>query len=85
MSVLEEKWLSSDEEVRFMAEARQKAIMDYNARYDGGVRDGKALGRMEVAENALRKNMSVSDIAEITGLSLAEVEALAARLNRGDS
>jgi len=83
------KLLSGDEEVRFMAEARQKAIMDYNARYDGGVRDGKAQGRMEerlvVAENALRKGMSPPDIAEITGLSLAEIEALAARFRREDS
>ena len=103
------KLLSGDEEVRFMAEARQKAIMDYNARYDGGWRDGKAQGREEglaeglaqgevkgrmegrtegllsVAENALRKDMPLPDIAELTGLSLVEIEALAARLRRGDS
>ena len=81
------KLLSGDEEVRFMAEARQKAILDYDAQYDGGYRDGEAngeaKGRLSVAENALRKGMPMPDIAEITGLSLAEIEALAARLHRG--
>ena len=137
------KLLSGDEEARFMAEARQKARLDYKAQYDGGFRDGLALGqalgqtlgqtmtqaltkalgqaqghamtsdmaqalskaltqslrqgeakgrqegrlegRLAVAENALRKDMPLPAIAEITGLSLAEIEALAASLSRGDS
>ena len=29
------KLLSGDEEARFMAEARQKAILDYKPQYDG--------------------------------------------------
>ena len=43
--------------------------------------------RLSVVENALRKNMSLSlpGIAELTGLSLAEVEAMAARLSLGGS
>jgi len=83
------KLLSGDEEVRFMAEAREKARLDYKAQYDGGLRDGLAQGRMEerlsMAENALRKDMPLPVIAELTGLSLAEIEALAVRLRQSDS
>jgi predicted transposase/invertase (TIGR01784 family) len=41
-----------------------------------GHSEGHSEGRIEVARNALRKNFSIDDIADITGLSRAEIEAL---------
>ncbi len=40
-------------------------------------REGRNEGRIEVARNALRKKLPVETIAELTGLSVAEIEQLA--------
>jgi predicted transposase/invertase (TIGR01784 family) len=96
--------LSADERIRALAEAREKAYMDYDtnfneARSEGlqagrqeglqegrqeGIQIGEQKGRQEerlaVAVNALRKKIPVRTVAEITGLSVDEVNQIAAGL-----
>jgi predicted transposase/invertase (TIGR01784 family) len=60
--------------------------MDYDANiseaHREGLQEGRQEGRQEerlaVAANALRKRMSHEDIAELTGLSLEEINHIAA-------
>ena len=78
------KVLSGDERTRALAEAREKARMDMDswlgdARQEG-IEEGRQEGILEVARNALRKNMAHADIADLTGLSIEEVKKLAADL-----
>ena len=43
---------------------------------DRGAHRGRAEGILDVALNALRKNMSVEDIIDITGLTREEIKSL---------
>jgi predicted transposase/invertase (TIGR01784 family) len=82
------KVLSGDERMRALADARDKAYMDYNsnisaARTEGiqiGEQKGRQEGRLAVAANALRDGMPVEKIAELTGLPIDEVKQIAAGL-----
>jgi predicted transposase/invertase (TIGR01784 family) len=42
-----------------------------------GIEKGRAEGKLETAQKLLLKKMSAKDIAEVTGLSLAEIKKLA--------
>lgn len=64
--------LSQDERTRLLCEEREKARRDEAAR----MRGAKQEAMREVARNALKMNMSLKNIAELTGLPLAEIEAL---------
>ncbi len=78
------KTLSADEESRLLAESREKARMDFEDRFDGAYREGEQKGerkgRLETARNALRKNIPIETIAELTGISLSEIRQLADEL-----
>jgi predicted transposase/invertase (TIGR01784 family) len=74
------KVLSADERARALAEAREKARMDYEDNYSGAYREGLQEGIQKVALRALRENMPAQTVARLTGLPLAEVEQLAAKL-----
>jgi predicted transposase/invertase (TIGR01784 family) len=76
--------LSADEPTRTEAAAREKNRMDldsllYDARQEG-LQEGEQKGIYRVARHALRKKMSHDAIVELTGLSLEEVNRLAAGL-----
>jgi len=58
--------LSADEKARQLYEARLKEQRDNYAREKGAI--------FTVAKNALRKNLSIEDIMDITGLTYEEVE-----------
>ncbi|MDR1398002.1 MAG: hypothetical protein LBJ14_09780, partial [Desulfarculales bacterium] len=111
------KVLSGDERARALAEAREKARMDFEDNYNGAYKEGEQKGRLEgilegeqkgrlegeqkgrlegkmegimegkmeerqeVAANALRENIPVETVARLTGLPLAEVKQIAARLD----
>ena len=45
--------------------------------FEQGERSGIVIGKQETARNMLARNYPVTDIAEITGLPLADVEKLA--------
>ncbi len=84
--ILEE--ISSDERERYLAELRQKYIMDQkavaDAGYDKGVERGIKQGReegikkekLEIAKKLKEMNMSLLDIEKATGLSIEEIESL---------
>jgi len=88
--VLEE--ISQDKHERYLAELRQKYIMDQkaieDAGYDKGLKDGMEQGmekgiqcgkqekQIEIAKKMKAKNMSTKNISEITGLSEDEVKNL---------
>jgi predicted transposase/invertase (TIGR01784 family) len=74
------KILSGDERARALADAREKARMDYEDNYDGAYQDGEQKGRLDVARKALQKKMPHDVISDLTGLSLEEVKQLASGL-----
>lgn len=78
------KKMSKDEKLQRLADLREKAIMDEKAIYRGGVTKGKEEGKKEgknernkeIAEELLRRNMSIKEVANITTLSIDEVEKI---------
>ena len=80
--VLEE--ISQDEHERYLAELRQKYIMDQkaieDAGYDKGLKDGLERGINEqtkiIAKNMKKRDINIKVISEITGLSTKEIEEL---------
>ena len=68
--------LSADEKARALYEAREKERRDNRAREKGAWREGEAAKAFAIARNALRKNMPIEDIVDITGLTREEVEGL---------
>ena len=88
--VLEE--ISKDKRERYLAELREKYILDQkaieDAGYDKGLRDGIAQGmnqgiakgqkeeKKKIAKNLLKINMSIKQIEEATGLTKEEIEKL---------
>jgi predicted transposase/invertase (TIGR01784 family) len=76
------QYLSADEETRRLAEYEEMARRDETDRQKGAYSTGRQEGLQEgiyiVAKNLLRKKMPHKDVADATGLSLEEVEKLAA-------
>ena len=80
--------VSGNEKLRRIAELKEKYIRDeqasiayaQNEGYRQGEEKGKAKGKtersIEIAKRLLKKQMSTKDIAEVTGLSLEEIENL---------
>ena len=88
--VLEE--ISKDKRERYLAELREKYILDQkaieDAGYDKGLKDGLNRGitqgmaqgqkeeKKKIAKNLLKINMSIEQIEEVTGLTKEEIEKL---------
>ena len=84
--VLEE--MSQDKNERYLAELRQKYIMDqkaiedagydkgYDSGYDSGTLDGEKKKSIEIAKKMKSKKIDIDDIIEITGLKKEEIEKL---------
>ncbi|XID96243.1 Rpn family recombination-promoting nuclease/putative transposase [Paenibacillaceae bacterium WGS1546] len=86
------EFLSADEHVRRLADARDKALRDWNSSMEGsyeegltrGIEEGEAKGRVEgkaegkeeIARNLLRRGMEPAFVAEVTGLSIEAVEKM---------
>ncbi len=64
--------LSNDERTRMLYESRQKMEWDNKAR-ERGAREKE---RIAIAKNLLNKQMPIGEIADVTGLTLEEVEDL---------
>ena len=87
-AVIEVRKLSQDEQLQREAELREKAIMDEKAIYQAGLDNGKEEGRAEgekightkaikeMAKKLLKQDMKIETIAEITGLTIEEIEKL---------
>ena len=84
--VLEE--MSQDKNERYLAELRQKYIMDqkaiedagydkgYDSGYDSGTLDGEKKKSIEIAKKMKEEKMDISIISKITGLKKEEIEKL---------
>ena len=84
--VLEE--ISQDKRERYLAELREKYILDQkaieDAGYDKGLREGMTQGiaqgkkeeKKKIAKNLLKLNMSIEQIEKATGLTKEEIERL---------
>ena len=88
--VLEE--ISQDEHERYLAELRQKYIMDKKAIEDAGfdkgletgieqgiqqgIQQGKEEKTIDIAKKMIEKNMEIKDIMELTGLTEEEIKNL---------
>ena len=68
--------LSKDERARLIHEYEVKAQRDERARTNYAVTTAVEANSLAIARNMLERNMAVNDIADITGLSLDEVEKL---------
>ena len=76
--------LSEDERARLIDEAREKYLRDVDARlhykYQKRLEEGRREACLEVAKRLLLKKDPVETVAEVTGLSLEEIKALASEL-----
>lgn len=83
MTTLE--FLSQDKEVRMLYEMRKKALLDEQSALDyvesRGREEGKAARDKEIVANMLQEGLSVSLIAEVTGLSEAAIELLSKQMH----
>ncbi|MDR1688901.1 MAG: PD-(D/E)XK nuclease family transposase [Clostridiales bacterium] len=70
------KELSADEQTRLIFESHETARRDMLSRLDGAELKGRLERNYEIARNLLRINLSATEIAKATGLSLEEVELL---------
>ena len=77
---IEMNYLTGDEEVRRLAELREKWEMDYNSGMDYAKTKGKEEGirenQLEVAKKMKDKNIDIKTIIEITDLTKEEIEEL---------
>ena len=69
--------ISQDKHERWLAELREKAILDELALrktgYNEGMKDGIKEEKNKIAKILLEKKMSLNDVSEITGLSIEEL------------
>lgn len=84
--------VSGNEKLRRIAELKEKYIRDeqasieyaqdegYKHGREDGIAEGEAKGEknksIEIAKNLLTKQMDIKDIADVTGLSIEEIEKL---------
>ncbi|XID96262.1 Rpn family recombination-promoting nuclease/putative transposase [Paenibacillaceae bacterium WGS1546] len=73
------EFLSADEHVRRLADARDKALRDWNSSMEGSFEEGEAKGKEEIARNLLRRGMEPAFVAEVTGLSTEAIEKIKQR------
>lgn len=77
---IEMNYLTGEEEVRRLAELREKWEMDYNSGIGHARREGIEKGikenKLEVAKKMKEKKIDIDTIIEITGLSKEEIEKL---------
>lgn len=78
MTTLE--FLSQNKEARMLYEMRKKALLDEQSALDYAESRGRDVGKAErdkeIVASMLQKGLSISLIAEVTGLSEVEIEAL---------
>ena len=70
--VLEE--ISSDEREQYLAELREKYIMNQKAIEDSGFDKGVKSASMKIVKKMKEKNIDINTISEVTGLTIEEIE-----------
>ena len=77
-----QKYMSEEEDKKkiqnsLLSEAKEEGISQgYTSGINDGISKGKNKKSIEIAKNMLRKNMSIEDISDITGLSIEEINKL---------
>ena len=77
-----QKYMSEEEDKRkiqnsLLSEAKEEGILQgYTSGINDGISKGENKKSIEIAKNMLKKNMSIEDISDITGLSIAEINKL---------
>lgn len=80
--VLEE--ISNDKRERYLAELREKYIMDqkaiegagYDKGLEAGIQQGKKENTITIAKKMKAKNADIDFISQVTGLTIKEIQAL---------
>lgn len=70
------EFLANDKEVLRLYQLREMAQIDYNSGMKKAKDEGRDERNLEIAQNALRMNMSVDDIMKLTGLSRQQIEGI---------
>lgn len=72
--------ISSDEHERYLAELREKYIMDQkaieSAGYYKGIKEGRKEGKIDVARKLLQQGITIEVISQVTGFTKEEIEKL---------
>jgi predicted transposase/invertase (TIGR01784 family) len=68
--------ISKDEKERARLTSEYKFAVDLQSKIVDAERNARRVEKIEIARNALQKNMSIDDIIDITGLTREEVESL---------
>ena len=69
-------YLTGDEEIRRLAELREKWEMDWNSSMDYSKKEGKKEGKKEDAKKMKEEKIPIETIMRITGLTKEEIEKL---------
>ena len=67
------EYLTGDEEVKRLAELREKWEMDRNSEIGQAQKEGKIEGKLEIAKNMLKDGMNLEIVMKYTGLSKEEL------------
>lgn len=68
--------ISSDEHERYLAELREKYIMDQKAIESAGYYKGIKEGKIDVARKLLQQGITIEVISQVTGFTKEEIEKL---------
>lgn len=68
--------ISNDKRERYLAELREKYIMDQKAIEDAGYYKGIKAGKIDVARKLLQQGIAIEVISQATGLTKEEIEKL---------
>ena len=77
-----QKYMSEEEDKKkiqnsLLSEAKEEGIeQGYTSGINDGISKGENKKSIEIAKNMLKKNMSIEDISDITGLSIEEIKKL---------
>ena len=72
--VLEE--ISQDGRERYLADLRQKYIMDQTSLENYGYRKGKRQNQIEIIRNMMKKNLDINTISDLTNIPVEEINEL---------
>jgi predicted transposase/invertase (TIGR01784 family) len=78
MALVKLKELSQDERLRELAISREKLAWDIASRERGAKEEGREEAQRAIARNLLKLDLPLENIAQATGLSLAEIQQLQA-------
>lgn len=70
------EYLTGDEHTKRLAELRDKYIIELETAKSDGFEDGEKNEKIKIAKNMLNKNIKPEFIADITGLSISQIDEI---------